>query len=65
MKTFKQLMKIIIIIIILFTITGCLSLYEGITGENELKHEKRTKKVEAYKRKPNKRLYKDAFNERK
>ena len=38
---------LITLVIALFTITGCSSIYEGITGDNELKHEKHTKKIEA------------------
>ena len=56
---------LITLVIALFTITGCSSIYEGITGDNELNHRRQIKKVEIHKTKHIKRLYKDAFNKKR
>lgn len=63
-STLAIIWVLIELVIILFIIALGPSIYESITGDNEIKHGKQTEKVEAYKRKPIKRLYKDAFKER-
>lgn len=55
------------VLIILFFFLGCsLSIYESVKVKYELKSREQTKKIEiTNKREPIKRLYKDAFKERK
>lgn len=62
---FTLIWVLITLIIALSIVALGPSIYEGMKDDNEVKHGKQTKKVEAYKRKPTKRLYKDAFKERK
>ena len=53
-----------ILIVCIIILRGS-SIYDSITKNNELSHKQQTQKVEIIKREPIKRLYKDAFNERK
>lgn len=61
-----DLVYLLVALIILLFFAGCgLSIYESIKVNNELKHRGQIKKVEIHKTKHIKRLYKDAFKERK
>ena len=64
-STSELIWFIITLLIALFTIVNGPSIYEDITGDNELNHRGQIKKVEIHKTKHIKRLYKNAFKERK
>lgn len=61
-----DLVYLLVALIILLFFAGCgLSIYENIKVNNELNHRRQIKKVEIHKTKHIKRLYKDAFNEKR
>ena len=64
-STLAIIWVLIELVIVLFTIAFGPSPYEHITGDNELNHRRQIKKVEIHKTKHIKRLYKDAFNEKR